>query len=265
MTLSLFFQALPASAFADNFYSNPQICTIPEIPSTNWLSGVTRFPASSICQGPGAGSSSGTAVVGITGAGGEVGTAYIYKTFGSRLYITLQFECSYMFSTEPSFAAKRVQISIWNSPGQVAYQYVDVIYSTGYYNCYTLSVDLTQVCDVSQGAMFVASPNDPSTTQCVCPPGSPTCTGNPVVDLSGSTSLYIDARVQLGQFLQSRNGACQATTDTGGIGISTYSLSLNNQGPTIQFNPPECIPNPPPPPVPPPSLLACRVFVMQYW
>ncbi len=46
--------------------------------------------------------------------------------------------------------------------------------TAGYYTCYTLSVDLTQVCDAASKAVFIASPNDPMQTDCTCP-GNPRC------------------------------------------------------------------------------------------
>ncbi len=57
-----------------------------------------------------------------------------------------------------------------------------MIYAPGYYNCYTLAVNLSSVCDISRGAVFVASPNDPTITNCVCPAGAE-CATQPIVDL----------------------------------------------------------------------------------
>ncbi len=66
--------------------------------------------------------SEGAQVYSIVGAVGVVGTAYVFTSYQGLLYITLQFQCAYAFSTEPSFAAKRVQISVWDEDltGQVA-------------------------------------------------------------------------------------------------------------------------------------------------
>lgn len=57
---------------------------------------------------------------------------------------------------------------MWNANMGAApmYQYTDVLYAPGYYNCYTLAVNLTGMCDASIGATFVASPNDPHETKC---------------------------------------------------------------------------------------------------
>lgn len=73
---------------------------------------------------------------------------------------------------------------MWDSSSAVPPQYNDVLYAPGYYNCYTLAVNLTCVCDASVNATFVASPNDPSATKCVCPSGAE-CQAQPTVDLSG--------------------------------------------------------------------------------
>lgn len=72
---------------------------------------------------------------------------------------------------------------MWDSPTAIQPQYNDVLYAPGFYNCYTLAVNLTSVCDASLNASFVASPNDPNATKCVCPPGAQ-CQDRPVVDLS---------------------------------------------------------------------------------
>lgn len=75
-----------------------------------------------MCQG-----SDGAQVYSIVGAAGVVGTAYVFMSYQGLLYITLQFQCAYAFSTEPSFAAKRVQVSVWNEDltgqgAQISYQ-----------------------------------------------------------------------------------------------------------------------------------------------
>ena len=74
---------------------------------------------------------------------------------------------------------------MWNqAPGSadvVRYQYTNVLYTSGYYNCYTLAVTLGSVCNAEQGATFSASPNDPGNVNCTCPSGN-AC--NPYVDLT---------------------------------------------------------------------------------
>ena len=47
-------------------------------------------------------------------------------------------------------------------------------WSCRYYSCYTLSVDLNQVCDAERESFFTASPNDQMLTDCSCP-DDPTC------------------------------------------------------------------------------------------
>lgn len=79
----------------------------------------------------------------------------------------------------------------------IGYQYSDVIYAPGYYNCYTLVVNLSSVCDITRGATFVASPNDPMATKCVCPPSAP-CADNPVVDFSQVCNWCLDRGTGIG-------------------------------------------------------------------
>ena len=78
-----------------------------------------------------------------------------------------------------------MQVAVWNqAPGSadaVRYQYTNVLYTSGYYNCYTLAVTLGSVCNADQGATFSASPNDPGNVNCTCPSGN-AC--NPYVDLT---------------------------------------------------------------------------------
>jgi len=43
-------QNLDKNQFADDWFSDPSYCTIPAIPSTDWLNGaINRFPSSNIC------------------------------------------------------------------------------------------------------------------------------------------------------------------------------------------------------------------------
>jgi hypothetical protein len=82
----------------------------------------------------------------------RIGKAFIFVSYEGRLYITLQFMCSYMFNTELSFGPHLIYASIWNSARVVEPQYVDVIYERGFYQCYTLSIDLDNVCDADKNA-----------------------------------------------------------------------------------------------------------------
>ncbi len=64
------------------------------------------------------------------------------------------------------------------------------------HRCYTLSVDLTAVCDASRGSRFNPSPNDPMLTRCNCP--SPTGTWVPcnTLDFTQSGAVFLDVRVR---------------------------------------------------------------------
>ena len=43
-------QNLNTSQFADQWFSDPQYCSIPQVPATDWLGpSVPRFPSTSIC------------------------------------------------------------------------------------------------------------------------------------------------------------------------------------------------------------------------
>ena len=77
-----------------------------------------------------------------------------------------------------------VQVSVWNQPpgGASRYQYTNVLYTSGLFNCYTLAVGLNSVCNSDQGATFTASTNDPNLVNCTCPPGTAGC--DPYVDLT---------------------------------------------------------------------------------
>ena len=72
----------------------------------------------------------------------------------------------------------------------------DVLYARGLYSCYTLSVDLHNVCDATQSGLFNPSPNDPSTGTCMCP-DQPNCTG---VDFFPLSTLYLSLYVHLAQY-----------------------------------------------------------------
>ncbi len=115
----------------------------------------------------------GVATYSIKGPGGDVaGAAYVFESYAGVLYITLQFNCSYMFSTDPLFSDYLVKVQVWDSNQYQAsslYQYIDVIYAKGYYSCYTLAVTLNSVCNIDQNATFNASPNDPNLVNCTCP------------------------------------------------------------------------------------------------
>jgi hypothetical protein len=43
----------------------------------------------------------GTSLFDISGPAGVMGTAYVFMSFQKILYITMQFQCAFMFSTQP--------------------------------------------------------------------------------------------------------------------------------------------------------------------
>lgn len=60
-----------------------------------------------------------------------VGKGHVFVSYGRRLYITLQFMCSYMFNTDPSFAKQRITATVWNDMTTRFASYVDVLYAPG--------------------------------------------------------------------------------------------------------------------------------------
>jgi hypothetical protein len=72
-----------------------------------------------------------------------------------------------------------------------------------YYNCYTLSVDLTSVCDAPRQAVFTASPNDPNLVDCSCP-GDPFCSTYNLVNIP---RLFLTVNVWLTAFTN-QGGQC---------------------------------------------------------
>jgi hypothetical protein len=96
-------------------------------------------------------------------------------------------------------AVRQVSIGLWNEPTLAAASpaYEDIIYSAGYYSCYTLSVDLSRACDASRQAKYNPSPNDPTQTECVCPSGTGTLGGAACspVDLSARATLFVSLKV----------------------------------------------------------------------
>lgn len=181
-------------------------------------------------------------------------------------------------------ANKLVQVAVWDqapdSATAVRYQYTNVLYTSGYYNCYTLAVTLGSVCNADQGATFSASPNDPGRVNCTCPAGT-SC--NPYIDLTQvivvqcagigggqlctqcnlihhppaspsmqASTLFITATVSLGEF-QDLTGLPNAADTCGATSVQQYGLTQpGGAGNTVTFNSQICVPNPPPPPQSPP-------------
>ena len=47
----------------------------------------------------------------------SIGKAYVYVSFAKRLYITLTFACNQLFSTDPTFTNRAVEVGLWSSIG----------------------------------------------------------------------------------------------------------------------------------------------------
>eukprot|EP00798_Chlamydomonas_sp_ICE-L_P031387 gene31387-6545_t len=232
--------SIPMDNFADDFYSNPNYCSIPDTPATSYLP-VPKFPASNIC-----GSRNGVRSYSIQGPDNQlIGKAYVWVSFQGRLYITLQFDCNFMFSTEPDFNPVLMEVSVWNNPSDPSARtfasYTDVIYKQGYYNCYTLSVDLMQVCDASQDAVFTASPNDPKYVDCACK-NDPDCA---TYNFRQAPVLYLRADMYLASYNQSNSGQCQRGP------AQKYELADHTSRGEVEYYVPDCTAPPPSPPPPP--------------
>ncbi|GLC42153.1 hypothetical protein PLESTM_001297800 [Pleodorina starrii] len=216
-------------------------------------------------------------------ANDTVGSAFVFLARTGRLYVTLQLRCGVLFSTDDAFtaAAGRTLVSayLWRDAaaasalGDVSYSYVDVLYGSGYYSCYTLSVDLSRVCDASASALFNPSPNDPNLAMCNCPATAGAtvntrttlqpCTA---VDLSYMPYLFVGVRVNLALHQgATRNSNSTNTTSTSSTNATTCAYgrvqSFVLRDPTSrvvgvqQISTPDCTysPSPPPPPPLPPS------------
>ncbi|GLC48041.1 hypothetical protein PLESTB_000708000 [Pleodorina starrii] len=232
----------------DNFYRDAAYCTLPPSPALASIPGATFVPSTAICN-----ANSGINTYDIRGVAGSaaanrlVGTAYTYISYTGRLYVTMVFNCDFMFSTNPNMPPNVVSIAVWNSDNFFwKPQYIDVLYKPGFYSCYTLSVDLTAVCDPREGATFNPSPNALST--CVCKNGSAPagCRGVPQNLFVPGEQLYVDVRVRLAEYI-SDGTSCVGTS------ASNFTLgSSNDPGPAIvPIEIPNCIAPPSPPPAPP--------------
>ncbi|PNW72447.1 hypothetical protein CHLRE_16g680790v5 [Chlamydomonas reinhardtii] len=229
---------------ADDFWRKPELCSLPDIePLRSTVTGATLFPTTSICS-----ADSGIAAYPIrglpaTGAAGKTGgTAYAWIGYNGRLYLTLAFDCNFMFSSNPNWPGPKVSVALWNAANGLGRpQYVDVLYAAGFYTCYTLSIDLRNVCNPADGAVFNPSPNAGSTCQC----NGGACPSPPTNLFNEGMPLYMDVRVSLGDYA-SQDGLCAPGS------IGNYTLSSPSDGPAV--NPlfvPNCIAPPSPPPAPP--------------
>ncbi|GFR47848.1 hypothetical protein Agub_g9628 [Astrephomene gubernaculifera] len=240
--------ACSAVTTADNYYRNAAICSLPDIAAFRNVTGATLFPVTGICSGNG-----GVASYDIRGQAGSAatntsaGTAYMFVSYSGRLYITLVFNCNYMFTTSPD-QPRVVSVALFNSANSLSSpQYVDVLYSTGFYSCYTLSVDLRNVCDPREGATFNPSPNAGSSCLCSSGTAQPGCTGNPVNLFTPGMPLYVDVKVRLGDYVTTYDDTCVANA------AYNYTLgTTSSPGPSLSpIFVPNCIAPPSPPPSPP--------------
>ncbi|KAG2434240.1 hypothetical protein HXX76_007965 [Chlamydomonas incerta] len=222
---------------ADDFWRKPEICSLPDIePLRSTVTGATFFPTTAVCS-----ADAGIAAYPIrglpaTGASGKsAGTAYAWIGYNGRLYLTLTFDCNYMFSSNPNWPGPKVSVALWNAANGLGRpQYVDVLYAAGFYTCYTLSIDLRNVCNPADGAVFNPSPNAGSTCQC----NGGACPSPPTNLFSEGMPLYMDVRVSLGDY-GSQDGLCVPGS------IGNFTLSSPSDGPAVN-------PLPPFPPAPPP-------------
>eukprot|EP00198_Chlamydomonas_reinhardtii_P009599 XP_001698936.1 predicted protein [Chlamydomonas reinhardtii] len=210
---------------ADDFWRKPELCSLPDIePLRSTVTGATLFPTTSICS-----ADSGIAAYPIrglpaTGAAGKTGgTAYAWIGYNGRLYLTLAFDCNFMFSSNPNWPGPKVSVALWNAANGLGRpQYVDVLYAAGFYTCYTLSIDLRNVCNPADGAVFNPSPNAGSTCQC----NGGACPSPPTNLFNEGMPLYMDVRVSLGDYA-SQDGLCAPGS------IGNYTLSSPSDGPAV--------------------------------
>eukprot|EP00798_Chlamydomonas_sp_ICE-L_P031379 gene31382-6539_t len=203
---------------ADNFYQDSSYCSLPDIPETSHIPSNNKATREEICEHPAAGWSRNVLQLQLFGAGNApavpAGDAYVYFTYDRKLYITMSYACNQLFSTDPTFISKAVEVGLWNDRLS-AMQYVNVVYTYGFFSCYTLAIDLTKVCDARVGAVFNPSPNDPSVGTCILP--------------NGKNSEPVD------------------------LFVPGDTLWLNVSPPSPPSPPPPVPPRPPAPPLPPPT------------
>jgi hypothetical protein len=103
-------------ATADSFWRNPTICSLPDTPENRAIPGASLVPSTSICSGPlGINSFPVRGLPGSSLANTTVGRAYVWIGYNARLYVTLVFNCNYMFSTNPNLPRPVVAIAVANA------------------------------------------------------------------------------------------------------------------------------------------------------
>ncbi|KAG2494346.1 hypothetical protein HYH03_007403 [Edaphochlamys debaryana] len=243
---------------ADNFWREASLCSLPQVPALANVTGATFFPVTGICD-----ATDGVRTYSIKGASNSpqanttVGTAYIFLSYNGRLYITLVFNCNYMMSTDPT-TKQVVQVAVWDSQAGLSRpQYVDVVYQSGFYTCYTLSIDLQQVCNPLEGATFNPSPNVNQPCLCLNSTALPNCTGVPRNLAAPDIPLFIKVQVKLGPYDNVDSTTCGLNTPLATF-VPRGTSSDPNDAPDINaITTPDCIapPSPPPsPPHPPPTM-----------
>ncbi|PNW80867.1 hypothetical protein CHLRE_07g332901v5 [Chlamydomonas reinhardtii] len=254
--------SLPESSLADMFYSDARLCTLPDVSDLVDLP-VRKMGAGQICSGLQT-VRSFALVNESDSSGASVGRVYVFMSHNGRLYITSRFSCGVMFATDDTYLSEAGRQTaaayVWRDGDAVTNtaSYVDVLYGTGYYSCYTLSVDLKRVCDASRQARFNPSPNDPTLSDCNCPMAggaSPTAPCDPV-DLSTQGSVFVGLRLKLAYYGGSPlppDGAGNLTDVCPRSSISSYVLKDDTTGNVgvQEFILPDCMYSPPPPPPPP--------------
>ncbi|GAX82900.1 hypothetical protein CEUSTIGMA_g10326.t1 [Chlamydomonas eustigma] len=228
----------------DQFWTNPSYCTLPYTVSSPPSS--YKVPSASICPSSQSGWSNGILNIPIYQVGGTstvLGQAYVFVTYQYMLYLTMTFNCNNLLSTTPS--TQTVSVALWTSPGLPA-QYVNVVYQAGLSSCYTLQINLANVCDPTLGATFDPSVNSPLLNGCVVNSN----TSSPGVNLtSPNTNLYltVSATLQAYQNAPQPINTCQAT---GSFLNGTLSYINPTSPQAVSLTVPPCIP---PPPFPPPG------------
>ncbi|GAX84407.1 hypothetical protein CEUSTIGMA_g11829.t1 [Chlamydomonas eustigma] len=231
----------------DQFWTNPSYCTLPY--TVNSPPSSYKVPSSSICPSSQAGWSNGVLNLPIYQVGGSnivLGQAYVFVTYQNMLYLTMTFNCNNLLSTTPT--TQTVSVGLWSSPGLPA-QYVNVVYQAGLSSCYTLQIDLANVCDPTRSATFNPSINSPMLSGCVVNGN----TSSPGVNLSApNTNLFLTVSATLQAYQNGQPNTCQAT---GSFLNGTLSYISPTSIQAVPLTVPPCIPPPPsPPPGPsPPS------------
>lgn len=239
--------SLQGNVTVDKFYASTAYCPLPGISWDALLTTNSKVPTSLIC-----GAAVGVTRVDIIGLSSNqlsappvVGSAYLYMTYNTRIYIVLQIFCSYMLNTMSKTGDSLVKISL-GATFLTDPQYVDVFYSSGLYSCYSLSIDLANVCPT--GSRFVLTQGKPLVTTCIWnQPGPLFGTSVPGGNLFNPGSrLVLGVDVHLAAYSNSINSS---SCNFGNSSYDSYSL----RGGLMPFTVPSCV-APPLPPQPPPSL-----------